>query len=169
MVTFEVHGPFEITHEKHPGGRVLVFDDFWNENSPASYLAYERGCYVFAMRTGGGLQPIYVGKASKTTFKNETFNASNKHKYQNGYSEYAIGTPLMFFVVRSTRKGLTSGKLIGKIEDFLIQAGVAKNPRLQNVIGIQQPSWRIKGVIRSGVGKRSHTQVEFRTLFDIHD
>ena len=99
MVTFEVHGPFEITHEIHPGGRVLAFDDFWHEDSPASYLANERGCYVFAMRTGGGLQPIYVGKAVKTTFKNETFNAGNKHKYHNGYSEYAKGTPLMFLGV----------------------------------------------------------------------
>jgi hypothetical protein len=115
------------------------------------------------------LQPIYVGKAAKTSFRQETFNAGNKHKYHNGFSEYCKGRPLMFFVVRSTRKGKTSGSLIKEIEDFLIQAGVAKNPNLQNVIGTQEPRWRIKGVIRSGVGKRSHSQVQFRTLFDLHD
>jgi len=135
MVTFEVHGPFEITHEKRPGGNVLVFDDFWDEDSEAAYLAGERGCYVFAMRAGGGLQPIYVGKAAKTSFRQETFNSGNKHKYHNGYSEYAKGTPLMFFVVRATRKGQPSRYLIKEIEDFLIQAGVAKNPNLQNVVG----------------------------------
>jgi hypothetical protein len=168
MVTFEVRGPFEISFEVHPGGRVLVFDDFWNGDSEAAYLAEERGCYVFAIRSGGGLQPIYVGKAAKS-FRQETFNPANRHKYHNGFSDYARGTPLMFFVVRSTRKGLTSKLLIKQIEDFLIQAGVAKNPRLQNVIGTQQPRWRIKGVIRSGVGKRGHTQELFRDLFDIHD
>jgi hypothetical protein len=169
MVTFEVHGPFEIDYEKLPGGRVLVFDDFWSDDSEAAYLADERGCYVFAIRTGGGFQPIYVGKAAKTSFKNETFNAGNRHKYHNGFSEYAKGTPLMFFVVRSVRKGLTSKGLIAAIEDFLIQAGVAKNPNLQNVIGVQQPNWRIKGVIRSGVGKKSKKALMFRNLFDIHD
>jgi hypothetical protein len=48
-----------------------------------------------------------------------------------------------------------------------IQAGVAKNPNLQNVKGAQQPSWSIKGVIRSGAGKRNDAEVKFSTLFDI--
>jgi hypothetical protein len=169
MVTFEVHGPFEISFEIRANGRFLLFDDFWKDDSPAAYLADERGCYVFAMRTGGGLQPIYVGKAAKTTFRYETFNPSNRYKYHNGFSEYTIGTPLMFFVIRSTRKGRLGPSLIKEIEDFLIQAGAAKNPRLQNVIGRQQPRWRISGVIRSGVGKKSQTARVFRDLFDIHD
>jgi hypothetical protein len=84
-----------------------VFDDFWNGDSKAAFLAEERGCYVFAIRSGGGMQPIYIGKATKS-FRQETFNPANKHKYHNGFSDYAKGTPLMFFVVSSTRKGLTS-------------------------------------------------------------
>jgi len=167
MASFEVHGPFEITHEKRKGGHVLVFDDFWSKGSSAAYLAEERGCYVFAIRSGGGLQPIYIGKATRT-FKQETFNPGNKHKYHNGFSDYAKGTPLMFFVVHPSQKGPTNGKHIREIEDFLIQAGVAKNPNLQNIKGIQKPSWSIKGVIRSGVGKRTRAEVLFGNLFDIH-
>jgi len=111
--------------------------------------------------------PIYVGKATRT-FKQETFNQANKHKYHNGFSEYAKGTPLMFFVVHPTQKGKTNTKQIGEIEDFLIQAGVAKNPDIQNVKGTGQPKWSIKGVVRGTSGKRSTAETDFATLFDIH-
>lgn len=170
MVTFEVHGPFEIPHMWKAGGHVLMFDEFWDDDSVA-WLADKRGCYVFAIRpSGGGLLPTYVGKACKTTFKNEAFAPDKKVKYHKGISEYAKCTPLMFFVIRSSRKGKAGGILIKEIEDFLIQAGVAKNPdNMQNVVGTHQPNWRIKGVIRSGVGKKSQTALMFRELFDIHN
>ncbi|MGJ7523409.1 hypothetical protein ACSFA0_23215 [Variovorax sp. LT1P1] len=166
MATFEVHGPFEIDYEKRPGGRALVFDGFWSEESDAGYLASAKGCYVFAMRAGKGLQPIYVGKATKT-FRQEAFNPSNRHKYHNGFSTYAKGRPLMYFVVHPNSKGKTNGRQIGKIEDFLIQAGIAKNPDLQNIKGTGQPEWSIKGVVRSGAGKRSSAETQFARLFDI--
>jgi hypothetical protein len=79
MTTFVVHGPFDLPFEKRPGGRTLSFDAFWSENSSAAYLSAERGCYVFAIQAKA-LTPIYVGKATKT-FKQETFNPSNRHKY----------------------------------------------------------------------------------------
>jgi hypothetical protein len=165
MASFEIHGPFEVDFESRAGGRTLKFDGFWDGDSPAGYLADERGVYVFAISAGGGLQPIYVGKATKT-FKQETFNPSNKHKYHNGFSNYARGKPVMFFVVHPAQRGPTNGTHIKKIEDFLIQAGVAKNPDLQNIKGSATPDWSIKGVIRSGVGKRSNAEVLFRKLFD---
>jgi hypothetical protein len=86
MASFEVHGPFEIVYEKRKGGRTLVFDEFWSKDAEAHHLAKERGCYVFAIRNRG-LTPIYVGKATKS-FKQETFSATNRHKYNNGFSEY---------------------------------------------------------------------------------
>jgi hypothetical protein len=146
----------------------LKFDEFWAESSEAAYLARERGCYVFAISSGGGLQPIYIGKATKS-FRHETFNPTNRHKFHSGFSDYAKGTPLMYFVVHPRQRGPTHTKHISAIEDFLIQAGVAKNPDLQNVRGIGTPSWSIKGVIRSGVGKRSAAEMDFRRLFDLRD
>lgn len=166
LTTFSVHGPFELDFEKRPGGRTLTFDGFWSEGSDAAYLAGERGCYVFAIRNRS-LTPIYVGKATKT-FKQETFNPTNKHKYNNGFSDYAKGTPLMFFVVHPTQKGKTNSKQIAQIEDFLIQAGVAKNPDIQNVKGAGQPAWSIKGVVRGATGKRSAVEIDFAALFDVH-
>lgn len=166
MTSFVVHGPFEITFEKKKGGRTLDFRDFWLTESDAYYLADRCGCYVFAMRAGGGLRPIYVGKATKT-FQQETFNPTNKHKYHQGFSDYARGTPVMYFVVHPEQKGPTNSKQIKEIEDFFIQAGVVKNPNIQNVKGTQKPSWSIKGVMRSGVGKRSKAELEFSAIFDI--
>ncbi|WP_156443755.1 MULTISPECIES: hypothetical protein [Burkholderia] len=165
MATFEVHGPFNIEFEKRRGGRTLVFDGFWSENSDAIYLANECGCYVFAIRNRG-LTPLYVGKAAKT-FKQETFNQANRHKYHNGFSEYGKGTPVMYFVVHPHQKGPTNARQIAEIEDFLIQAGVAKNPSIQNVRGAQKPAWSIKGIIRSGAGKRNAAEMDFSRLFDI--
>ncbi|GAA5138577.1 hypothetical protein [Alloalcanivorax gelatiniphagus] len=168
MTSFTVDGPHEIEWENRKGGRQLVFDNFWNDGSKASHLAAERGCYVFVIRSGGGLTPVYIGQAS-VSFKQETFNPSNRHKYQNGFSNYAKGTPLMYFVVHPNQQGVTNKTQITEIEDFLIQAGVAANTELQNVKGTQKPKWSIKGVIRSGVGKRSSAEVEFRKIFNLHD
>ncbi len=168
MASFTIHGPFEISYEKRKGGRILVFDDFWSEGSQAHYLADDRGCYVFAVQTGRGLDPIYVGRATKT-FKQETFNPTNKHKYHDGFLEYARGAPVMFFVVHPSQKGRINAKEIGQIEDFLIQTGVAKNPGLQNVRGAQRPKWSIQGVVRSGKGRRTKDEIAFRRLFDLAD
>lgn len=120
---------------------------------------------MFAIRASTGLQPIYVGKATKT-FKQEAFNPSNKYKYHDGFGDYARGTPLMYFVT-SPGKSKVHGRYIGEIEDFLIQAGVAKNPFIQNVRGAQEPKWNIKGVIRHGGGWRSESAADFTKLFDI--
>lgn len=166
MSTFTVHGPFELDFEKRLGGRTLIFDEFWSEGSVAAHLGGERGCYVFAI-SNKILTPIYVGKATKS-FKLETFNQANKHKYHSGFSGYAKGKPLMFFVVHPTQKGKTNSKQIGQIEDFLIQAGVAKNPGIQNVKGTGQPNWRIKGVVRGSAGRRRTAETSFAKLFDIH-
>lgn len=73
----------------------------------------------------------------------------------------------MYFVVHPKQKGPTNGKHIAEIEDFLIQAGVAKNPDLQNVKGAQRPGWSIKGVIRGSAEKPRDAEVQFRKLFDI--
>lgn len=165
MTSFVIHGPFAVDFQKRPGGRTLVFDDFWAEGGDAYHLAGECGCYVFALQNKA-LTPLYVGKATKT-FKQETFNPTNRHKYHNGFSHYAKGSPVMYFVVHPNQKGPTNLKEIAQIENFLIQAGVAKNPDIQNIKGTQKPNWSIRGVIRSS-GKSTSVEAQFSTLFDLH-
>lgn len=163
MVSFAIHGPFPVKYEKRKGGRTLVFNGFWDADADANYLAKKKGCYVFAI-SNRGLTPLYVGKATKT-FKQETFNSANKHKCHNGFSDYAKGTPVLYFVVAPKSNGPVNSKAIGELEDFLIQAGVIKNPELQNVKGTQRPNWSIKGVLRSGGGKPNKAELAFSKLF----
>jgi hypothetical protein len=167
VTSFTVHGPIDLAYEKRKGGRTLVFDSFWDDESAGAHLANERGCYVFAVRNRA-LTPIYIGQATKN-FKQETFNPANRHKYHDGFSDYAKGSPVMYFVVHPTQKGRLNAKQITEIEDFLIQSGVAKNPDLQNVRGSQKPKWSIKGVIRGTRGKKSKAEKDFSKLFDIHE
>lgn len=164
MACFEVYGPFDVPFETRGGGRVLNFKDFWN--GEAEVHAGDRGCYVFAVRSGPAEKPIYVGKASKT-LKQEVFNPSNRVKCQNGFSRYAKGTPVVYFVVHRTQRGKVNGTQIGEVEDFLIQNGVTRNPELQNVRGKSAPRWKISGVVRRGAGRRSHSAVAFGRLFGI--
>ena len=71
----------------------------------------------------------------------------------------------MLFVMDPDQKGKKNKKEIAEIEDFLIQAGIVKNARLQNVRGAQRPKWSIQGVVRSGKGKRSQAGADFSRLF----
>ena len=164
MTSFVVQGPFDISFEKRKGGRTLVFDDFWIDDEEVSALADSCGVYVFAIRNRA-LTPIYVGKATRT-FRQETFNPSNRHKYHSGFSNYAKGSPVMYFVVHPKQKGRRNARRIAEMEDFLIQAGVIKNPNLQNVKGTLQPKWSIKGVVRSE-GRSPDAETQFAALFDI--
>jgi len=164
MATFTVEGPYEISYEQKAGGRVLNFSNFWA--GQAADVADSCGCYVFAIRSGGGEMPLYVGKATKS-FRQETFNPANRHKYHQGFSDYSRGTPIVYFIVHSPQRGKVNASQIGKIEDFLIQTGVAKNELLQNVRGRSTPEWSISGVVRGGRGRQSHAAAAFTRLFGI--
>ena len=133
------------------------------KESDAYHLAEERGCYVFAMRNRG-LNPIYVVRPPGASNKKPSIRGTDK--YRSGCSDYGKGTPFMYFVVHPTQRGRANTKQIAEVANFLIQAGFAKNPRLQNVKGTQQPDWSIKGVIHSS-GKPKRLESAFRSLFDI--
>jgi len=163
LASFTIMGPYTIPFEVRPGGRFLLCDKFWKHHPT---VAMRKGCYVFAMRNRG-LTPIYVGQAT-ISFKQETFNVANINKYMSGFLDYGRGTPLMYFVVHDVSTGPTNKKQITEVENFLIQAGVARNPDLQNAKGTQTPQWSIKGVIRSSVGKPTTSAKQFRSLFDIN-
>ena len=64
MAEFLIEGPYEVPFEQRPGGRVILYNDFWTQTDDLRDLAQERGCYVFAIRAGKGATPIYVGKSN---------------------------------------------------------------------------------------------------------
>jgi hypothetical protein len=84
----------------------FLHNEFWTQSDELRELGTERGCYVFAIRAGKGVTPIYVGKATKS-FKQECFNPSNRHKFSNGMADYVKGTPVLYFVRHPKQKGKT--------------------------------------------------------------
>jgi hypothetical protein len=165
MAEFIVDGPYHVPFEKRPGGRILLHKEFWKQDGLQEVRA-ERGCYVFAIRAGKGMTPIYVGKATRS-FKQECLNPANRHKFSNGMADYQRGTPILYFVRHPAQRGQTNTKQIGEIENFLIQNAAVRNPDIQNLRGKRTPKWSIRGVIRSGQGKPSKTESGFKRLIGI--
>lgn len=150
MITFRVEGPFEIPVMKGAMGRVIDKDArsrFWEQYAT---LGSEMGCYVFGIRAGKGILPVYVGQA-KNTFAQECL-ADHKLTHYNAEIARRRGTPVLFFVARD---GGTSGALetcLDHVEHFLIQVAVERNPELANVRRVE---WSIQGVFRSDSGRTS--------------
>jgi hypothetical protein len=165
MAKFRIEGPFNIPMQRKQGGRIIQEDlsDFWNKNKK---LCKSKGCYVFAIRAGGGYTPLYVGKATKGFIK-ECFADHKLKHYQYALSDYERGTPVMFFVVLPTLKGSPNLKEIDEVENFLIQVGRSVNPELRNIKGNIKPDWGIKGVIRGGKGKSPKSAHEFKKLLKL--
>jgi hypothetical protein len=166
--TFKIYGPYRIPVENGVQARYIKTGcpHFW-EQETTGRLVNECGCYLFALRAGKGFRPIYVGRATKG-FRKECFA---HHKIAAHYGpalcNSTCGTPVLFLVVLRQKKGLTNKKAIAKVERFLIQTAMKKNPDLSNVKGKREERWRIKGVVRGGKGKVSRAARQFRTAIGL--
>lgn len=113
---FTVLGPYEVP----TGGpaRYKWIDDesleyFWGRRPK---IARRRGCYVFALRTGQGLKPIYVGRATRLTFAKECFTADKINKVHKGIRGRS-GTLLLFLLAYETTRGALNQRVITAVED----------------------------------------------------
>lgn len=162
MAEFVIKGPFPIPVYKGKKGRIVRSEegDEFFKHHPS--LKSRRGCYVFGMRAGGGITPTYVGKATKG-FGQECFKAHKLSKCNETLVDYERGTLVVFFIVLPNSPGRPATKLIGLLENFLIQAGVAANPKLLNVKGTKKEKWSIRGVIRASRGRPSKATENFKS------
>ena len=146
-LTFEVLGPYNVPTS--PKTRMIGKEErptFFGSNP---HLRDRLGVYVFGVRSGGGVMPVYVGK-TKRSYDEECFTADKCLKYTKGLSSYAKGTPVLFFVATPRKqKGPPNAKVIKDLEDFLIQTGKARNPDLLNKRGAKEANWAIRGVLRT--------------------
>jgi hypothetical protein len=149
MPEFKVYGEYKISVKKNKRGSIIEKDSiekFWTESKEEDLI----GCYIFGLRTGGGIIPHYIGKATRS-FRQECFTADKLRKYYHIMSD-RNGTPVMFFVA-TTRNG--SKIAVAEIEKYLINNAINKNPDLFNIKHTKQPAWCIKGIVRSGCGNTS--------------
>lgn len=165
---FTVIGPLEIPVTKAKVGRYVDGDngrDFWFKYPE---LAEQRGCYVFCVRTGRGITPAYVGRATRNRFRQEVFTPHKLNYYSQALTDYRRGTPVLFLLVPTAKRGAINAKCVSKLENFLIQTAVAVNPDLKNVQGTKAADWGVVGVIRGGKGKPSASARRFKNTMKIH-
>ncbi len=163
--TVSVEGPLKVPCYQGRVGRTITdknIRDFWRKHAA---LSKGRGCYVFGIRTGGGLTPGYVGKATKL-FKQETFAHHKITRYQRFLVDYQKGTPVIFFITAAKKKGAPNSAHISQLETFLIHVALALNPELLNIKGTKVEQWAIVGVLRSK-GKPSKSAQQFKKLMKI--
>ena len=157
-VEFVPNGPIEVRlvprwRAVDPDG----LDAFWTERPK---LAGAVGCYVFAIGHSGGLKPLYVGQTTRS-FKNECFSANNQLRL-NKALQARPGRLVLFLLAYDKRgPGALNKKAITDLENALIGLAFRRNPDLINKQGVGEPVWRIRGVLRSGVGKPSSAASEF--------
>ncbi len=166
LLSFKVVGPLKVHFSKDVGGRTIRdadIDSFWGSHSK---YKKRRGCYVFSMRTGGGLKPGYVGKTKKN-FKQEVFGAHQLTRYYEFMASYKVGRPVLFFVLAHQAKGKPNDSKIREVEKYLIDLGLTANEDLLNKRDTKQPGWGIQGVIRGGQGKVSAGTSSFRKMLGI--
>ena len=66
-------------------------------------------------------------------------------------------------MVLERKKGKVNKRAIAKVESFLIQNAMKKNPNLSNIKGKKEEHWIIEGVIRSGKGKAPLAAKKFKS------
>jgi hypothetical protein len=159
---FNVYGPFEIPIVKYDSGARWIYKDglseFWDETGCAS----DSGCYVFAMRSGGGIMPWYAGR-STGPFKNECFTNDKILKYQLALAKVAKGKPVMFLVSLEPQKGPKNIRAIEALEKTLIVLGFDRNVEFINKIGKEKSDFIIGGIVGPGSGKPSSAAATFKS------
>jgi len=148
---FEVNGPFELPVGEKRFLKPNELDQFWNDSKD---MADKRGCYIFAVRAGGGVTPYYIGKTTRT-FREEALNPRNQVEFIQPILAERKGTPVLFLLTSPEKKGRTNKKHIDQLEKFLIQQALLVNEELKNIHGTKLPDWGIRGVYRGGQGNRS--------------
>jgi len=166
MKLFKIHGPFDVPVETAKKNSYIPINcpEFWKQHP--GYKT-EKGCYVFGFRAGKGFRPVYIGK-TKNSFGSETFTSHKiAQHYAPALANTGKGTPVIFFVTAPNGKGAPPKAMIGDLETFLIQVGVARNPDLSNIQNRQEANWGIKGAIRGGKGKTSVAAKQFKQMMGI--
>jgi hypothetical protein len=165
MTAFKVSGPLAVPVYVGNNGRIVREEDGAKFFADHPSYSKKRGCYVFAMRSGGGVMPAYVGKASKG-FGQECFLGHKLSKCNQALVEYEKGA-LVLFLFEAPVGVKTPSTQIDQLETFLIQTALSVNSDLLNVKKTKQEQWSITGVFRSGVGKPSGSALAARSMLRI--
>ena len=162
MIDFQPFGPFKIPLSNGAPDRTRLKDFWLSAEDVLPGITGAIGCYIFAIRAGGGIRPWYVGKTDKGTFKGEVFQPHKLLIYGEVLRARKRGTPLLYFIVRQTPRG----KLVKKrangdrttcqLEELLIGSSLLRNPNLANKRTTKHfREMRVPGYMNEAPGSRS--------------
>lgn len=165
MSEFIVSGPHRVPVYKGKVSRIVRAEEGDTFFTAHPSLKGKNGCYVFAMRSGGGITPMYVGKATKS-FGQECFTSHKLGKCNQILAEYAKGS-LILFLFESPQGRKAPTYQIDLLENFLIQSALSVNDELLNIRKTKQEKWSIRGLIRSSAGKPSKSAKAAATMLGL--
>ena len=163
IVDFSVHGPYVVpTDELRNVDEGKVRDAFGDNTK---MLSAAKGCYVFALRSGRGITPLYVGRTTRASFQTECFNHKNL-KDLNRALEVERGTLLLFLVkYEKSGRGADNLSAIEALETQLIGMALERNPGILNTHGARPKTVpRIHGVLNSARGRPPKPAQEFKRM-----
>jgi hypothetical protein len=161
MARFESFGPFKI-----PVNGALIDkkkeSKLWEEvEEKRKGLSGAAGCYVFAIRTGGGIKPWYVGKAEKSSFRNETTTVHKQVKLVEALEKHGKGAPVLYLLAKETtggrlaKPGKNGSRSIQALEEMLTGTCLLRNPKLLNKNNIKQHKIEVPGYMNDSPVSRS--------------
>ena len=165
-----VLGPYSIPYDGHAKGisKQITRENaksFWQQEE-VEQIAMKQGCYIFALKTGKGFTPWYVGKTTKN-FKQEALHPTKLNHYNEVIFKGRRGTPVVFLIAKPANLKTIPKKHLDDLERFLIQNAYYKNPEIKNKQNVSDPSWSITGVVRGGKGKASTNAKQFKCMLNL--
>lgn len=163
MTTFQVAGPYVIPAVRKKGGWVIPPDpelkDFWSNVDCAD----QTGCYIFCYQHGKCITPIYVGRATERSLREEALAPHKRSAhYLPSMAEHQRGAFSIIFVTAAASRGAPPSAKIKELEMELIEHAYHANRDLSNVKGKPDYGYSIQGVLRSPRGKPSQSALTLR-------
>jgi hypothetical protein len=148
---FKVFGAFELSCVRGLRGGVRLCSETTKDtiertikrDYPHDNLLTKKGCYIYAIRTGGRGQkggaftPWYVGKAHRQSLLDESLSDRNFNKiYSVAFDRVTRGTPVLFWIAKAApgQKEAANAGVIADMEKALIWHAVDCNPELLNIV-----------------------------------
>jgi hypothetical protein len=163
MADWYASGPLDVPLVSERSGRFIDETRLDELCEVCPELADGNGVYVFAMRSGGGTLPIYVGMTEARKLVDEIFSDRNQ-KNVNRYINRQTGTLVLFVITRVKTPGKPNMSNIREIETFLIGAAEGRNSDLINKRTPPDVNWSIKGVYNPGPGKPDRAAIAFKEM-----
>lgn len=171
-MNYEIFGGFTIPRKprKHAVADARDRRAFWDDvETERVGLSAAVGCYVFAIRAGGGIVPWYVGRTCSQSFKNECFELHKLRHYDDVISGQR-GTPLLYFAARTTPGGKFTASAPTKesqfLESMLIGMALQRNPELKNIVHATfLKRLHVPGLVNPRKGTPPRNVREFSSLF----